>query len=189
MVSRMEPWKGHRALLGALARLAPIPGWTCWIVGGPQSPAEGAYERQLRDVARVHGLEARVRFTGHRQDVSEILGASDVFCQPNVEPEPYGMAFVEALHAGLPVVTSAIGGALEIVTGECGVLVRPGDEAALSGALSALITDPTVRDRLGRGARARLTQLGDLASSMRRLQQVLMAAGQVARPPLEAFAG
>ena len=70
-----------------------------------------------------------------------LLAAADIHCQPNTAPEPFGLAFVEALHAGLPVVTSDLGGAREIVHARCGVLVRAGDVAALGAALQALIDD------------------------------------------------
>ena len=69
------------------------------------------------------GLAERVRFLGERADVPDLLGAADIHCQPNSSPEPFGLAFVEALHAALPVVTSDAGGAREIVTPACGVLV------------------------------------------------------------------
>jgi len=55
----------------------------------------------------------RVRFVGERLDVARILAAADIFCQPNIEAEPFGIVFIEALYAGLPVVASASGGALE----------------------------------------------------------------------------
>ena len=75
----------------------------------------------------------RVRFLGQRSDIPDVLGAADIHCQPNVDPEPFGVAFVEALHAGLPVVTTAIGAAPEVVDATCGVLV-PKDAGALAGA-------------------------------------------------------
>ena len=50
-----------------------------------------------------------------------LLAAADLFCQPNTAPEPFGLSLVEALQAGLPVVTSGIGGACEIVDASCGV--------------------------------------------------------------------
>src|SRR4029079_18491879 len=85
----------------------------------------------------------RFRFVGERRDIARLLAAADIHCQPNTEPEPFGLAFVEALHASLAVVTSDLGGVREIVTPECGVLVAAGDEAALASALQALIDDPS----------------------------------------------
>jgi glycosyltransferase involved in cell wall biosynthesis len=175
-VSRMEPCKGHAAHLRALGRLRDVPGWVCWMVGGGQRGAEGAYEARLKEEARRLGVAARVRFTGQREDVSRLLAAADLYCQPNAAPDSFGLTFVEALHARLPVVTTATGGALEIVDDTCGMLVAPGDERGLAAALRTLLEDAPLRERLGtKGpARARAlcdptTQLGKLDAYLRSL--------------------
>jgi glycosyltransferase involved in cell wall biosynthesis len=80
-----------------------------------------------------------------------LLVAADIHCQPNTGPEPFGIAFVEALYAGLPVVTTAIGGGLEIVDESCGKLVAPDDANALSKVLRSLITNPGERAILAAG--------------------------------------
>ena len=103
------------------ARTASLSGWVCWTAGGAQRPAEAAYLAELRQTAARLGIAERVRFLGQRTDVPHLLAAADVHCQPNTGPEPFGLAFVEALAAGRPVVTTALGGALEIVDETCGV--------------------------------------------------------------------
>jgi glycosyltransferase involved in cell wall biosynthesis len=189
MASRLDAMKGHRVLLSALERLRQVPGWTCWIVGGAQSVEEEVYERELRQAARVFGLEARVRFAGQRSDVPALLRAADIYCQPNTAPDAFGLSFVEAMHAGLPVVTSGIGGALEIVDPDCGCLLPPGDEDALTDALRALIVDADARARMGQAARCRPAVICDPRAEMRRLQRVLAAYSPVAEEPLAALAG
>src|SRR5439155_21204224 len=91
----------------------------------------------------------RVQFLGDRIAVPDLIAAADIYCQPSTSPESCGLTFIEALWAQLPVVTSGIGGACEIVTPRCGLLVRPSDTAALSRTLSRLITDTSLRVRLG----------------------------------------
>jgi glycosyltransferase involved in cell wall biosynthesis len=172
-VSRLEAWKGQRELLRACVGLRDVPGWTCWIAGGAQRPAEAALLDELKAIARDGGIENRVRFLGERRDVPALLRAADVFCQPNVGPEPFGLSLVEALHAGLPVVTSGIGGACEIVDDSCGVLTPPGDVAAVGKALRRLITDADVRAALGRAARLRPDALCSPRQQMPRIEQVL----------------
>jgi glycosyltransferase involved in cell wall biosynthesis len=189
MASRLDAMKGHRVLISALERLRHVPHWTCWIVGGAQGADEEVYEHELRNAVRVFDLERRVRFTGQRSDVPAVLRAADIYCQPNTAPDAFGLSFVEALHAGLPVVTSALGGALEIVDGDCGCLLPPGDEDALSGALRGLIVDAGERARLGQAARNRPAVIGDPRTEMRRLQQVLAAHPPAADLPLAALAG
>ena len=172
-VSRMEAWKGHAVVVDALGRLRAQSGWVWWVVGGAQRPKEVAYVNELVAAARRLGIEDRVRWLGERRDVRRLLAAADVHCQANVAPEPYGIAYVEALAAGLPVVASRSGGAIEIVDGSCGVLVPPGDPEALAAALERLIVDRPFRATLAAGAPARARLLSDPATQMFRLADAL----------------
>jgi glycosyltransferase involved in cell wall biosynthesis len=104
--SRLEEWKGHRALLNGLGLVRDLPDWTCWIVGGVQRAHEAPYLEALKILAADLRISERVRFVGQRSDVPRLLAAADIFCQPNSGPEPFGIVFVEALYAGLPVVAS-----------------------------------------------------------------------------------
>lgn len=152
---RLEPMKGHRVLIEALARLADSPDWRCWIAGGVQRPRDHRYLDELSARVRLAGLNDRVRFLGQRSDVPQLMAAADIYCQPNVEPESFGLTFVEAQFAGLPVVTSAIGGATEIVDDACGLLLRPHDSAALADALADLLRDADRRRIMGRAGAER----------------------------------
>jgi glycosyltransferase involved in cell wall biosynthesis len=172
-VGRWGRHKGHLLHMEALARLSGRRDWACWQVGGVQRPEEAAYVEEVRALAERLGIGDRVRFLGRREDLGRLLAASDVYCQPNVGPEPFGIACIEALYAGLPVVSTPLGGPAEIVTGACGVLVPPGDPAALAGALEALIDDPDRRARLGEGGPARARELCDPAAVLARLEGVL----------------
>jgi glycosyltransferase involved in cell wall biosynthesis len=175
-VSRLERWKGHRLHLEALGKLRDLPGWTCWQVGGAQRPSEVGYERELKLLARELGIADRVRFLGQRSDVPRLLAAADVHCQPNLGPEPFGIAFVEALYAGLPVVTTAMGGALEVVDESCGVLTPPADPDALAGVLRELMADSSRRAALGAAGPARASVLSDPAARAEELSRVLETA-------------
>jgi glycosyltransferase involved in cell wall biosynthesis len=165
-VSRMEALKGQRVLLEALARLQNEPAWECWQVGGAQRPAEAHYLESLRADADRLGVSDRVRFLGQHADVPRLLSSAHVFCQPDIAPEAFGISFVEAMHARLPVVTSAIGGALEVVDDTCGVLVPPNDPAALAATLERLLRNRDERESLGRGGPPRTKALCDPETQM-----------------------
>lgn len=171
--SRMEPWKGQRLLLEGLARLRGVPGWTCWVAGGAQRPHEEAHLAELFALAQERGIAHRVRFLGQRGDVPALMAAADVFCQPNLGPEPFGIVFVEAMHAGLPLVATAIGGAREIVDPSCGILVPPEDPAALADALRRLVDEPGLRARLGAAGPAHARALCDPPRQIARLREAL----------------
>jgi glycosyltransferase involved in cell wall biosynthesis len=76
-------------------------------------------------------------------------------------PEPFGIVFIEALYTGLPVVSTAQGGALEIVDPSCGRLVAPNSPDMLADTLRILVLDRSLRVELGRNAPARAKMLCD----------------------------
>jgi glycosyltransferase involved in cell wall biosynthesis len=170
IASRLEPLKGHRVLLEALAS---VPRAIAWIAGGPQRPSERAYAAELEAIAAKLQLGARVRFLGECSFIPELLAAADIHCQPNVAPDSFGLTFVEALDAGLPVVTTALGGALEIVDASCGILVPVNAPGELATALVRLVADPAERSRLGASGRARARSLCDPAVRLTDLRATL----------------
>jgi glycosyltransferase involved in cell wall biosynthesis len=172
-VSRLEAWKGHRLHVRALSRLNDAPGWMCWFVGGPQNAEEELYLADLKTLVTELGIADRVRFLGQRSDVRHLLAAGDVFCQPNEAPEPFGIVFIEALWAGLPVVTTAIGGALEIVDESCGLLTTAGDAESLAASLRLLIESREVRTRLGAAGPARAQKLCGPEAQIRALGDLM----------------
>lgn len=175
-VSRMEAWKGHQLHLDALGKLRKLPDWKAWFVGGPQRPAERAYFESLQQTAQQLGVADRVHFLGQRSDVPRLLAAADIFCQPNTGPEPFGIVFVEALYAGLPVITTNCGGGAEIVTKKCGVLTQPGDAAALTAGLESLVVDKQRRKTLATAAPDRAQSLCDPKNQLGQLYASLSAA-------------
>jgi len=171
-VSRCEIRKGHLLHMEALSRLKSR-NWVSWIVGGPQNPTEQKYFDQVRGAAEQLGIGDRVRFLGQRSDVAQLLAGADIFCQPNHGPEPFGIVYVEALWAGLPVVTTAMGGALEIVDESCGLLSEPGNSDSLAAALDRLIESAEMRSELGRAGPARARRLCDPAAQMQVVEDLV----------------
>lgn len=172
IASRLERWKGHLLLVEALGRLRDDPRWIGWIAGGAQRGHEEIYLDEIRAAAGRAGILSRLRFLGQRADIPDVLAAADIHCQPNQGAEPFGLAFVEALYAGLPVVTTAIGAAPEIVDASCGVLV-PVDAAALAAALGRLVNDPVERTRLGGSGPLRARALCDPQARLTALHEEL----------------
>jgi glycosyltransferase involved in cell wall biosynthesis len=152
--------KGVDVLLQALAVLGergirPL----LWIAG------DGAERHALEVQAVEAGLAAQVRFLGRRSDVADLLAACDVFVLPS-RREGLGVAALEAMAAGRPVVASAVGGLQDVVVdGRTGLLVRPEDAAALAEAIARLMQDEELRRRLGSAGPQRVRE-GFLAEQM-----------------------
>lgn len=171
-VSRLERLKGQSVLLSALAQVESS-NWACWIVGGTQRPHEAEYLQELQVQAQELKIAEQVQFLGQRTDVSRLLAGADIYCQPNTGPEGFGITFVEALYAGLPVVTTAIGGGMEIVDESCGKLVPPNNAIALSEVLRSLIISPEHRATLADKGSVRAYQLCDPTGQITRLYALL----------------
>ncbi|MHB1557190.1 MAG: glycosyltransferase family 4 protein [Isosphaeraceae bacterium] len=178
--SRLERWKGQAVHLEALGRLRDVAGWECWITGSPQKAGEAEFLAELESAAERSGIAGRVRFLGLRKDIFPLMAAADIFCQPNSGPEPFGIVFVEALHAGLPVVTSGFGGAVEIVDSTCGILTEPGDANAVATALRGLIEDAPRRRALGAAGPKKAESLCDPGRQLNAVANLLGPDGKVA---------
>jgi glycosyltransferase involved in cell wall biosynthesis len=143
-LTALVPRKGLDVLLDALAlpalRDAPL---VLWIAGA------GAARAELESRAAARGVAARVRFLGRRDDKADLLAACDLLVLPS-RREGLGVAALEAMACGRPVVASRIGGLADAVADErTGLLVRPEDPEALAAALSRLASDAPLRARLG----------------------------------------
>jgi glycosyltransferase involved in cell wall biosynthesis len=142
-VAHLYPRKDVATLLKAVTRLPNDV--RLRVVGiGPE-------RARLEQLSRDLGLGGRVAFLGHVafQSLAAEYRNADVFCLPSRQ-EGFGIVFLEAMAASLPIVAARAAAVPEIVTdGECGLLVPPGDAEALAFALDRLLDDPDERRRLG----------------------------------------
>ena len=149
VVAQLIERKGHRFLLRALPPLArTYPGLAVFFFG--QGPLAQTLAREAADL----GLAGVVRLAGFRDDLADILPCLDILVHPALM-EGLGVSLLQAASAGVPIVASRAGGIPEAVRdGENGLLVPPGDSAALGAALAALLADAERRHALGAGGRA-----------------------------------
>ena len=150
IAARLQRWKGQDVVLRAFASLARRrPGSRLFVIGGPLFGIEPDYPGVLRGLAEDLGIAGRVVFTGHRTDIPDCLAALDVAVHASVRPEPFGLALVEAMAAGTPLVAADAGAIREIVSpGADGLVTPPGDAEALAAVLLALHDDPARRASL-----------------------------------------
>ncbi len=152
-VAKLRPEKGHDLLLAAFALVRQkVPDARLVLVG------DGDLRPGLEAEAGARGVGDCVEFTGAVASIWPYLAEADVFVLAS-QSEAFGMAIVEAMGAGLPVVAPAVGGIPELVVpGVTGELFPPGDHEALADRLVRLLTSP--EDRAGMAAAARATADG-----------------------------
>ncbi|WP_210416605.1 glycosyltransferase [Tomitella fengzijianii] len=152
IVAALRPEKDHELFLDAARRVLSVVADAHFLVVGG-----GARRERLESLACVQGLRERVVFTGDREDVPSLLRAMDVvvLCSRTVECFP--ISLLEAMAAGRPVVSTAVGGVPEIVAdGVTGYLVPIGDAASLAARVIRLLRDPAQCRKFGSAARARV---------------------------------
>ena len=142
MVARLDPIKDQATLLRAFAA-ARQPGWQLQLVGeGPDRP-------RLEALARELGLDPAQLLLGRRSDIPELLGQADLFAFSTTPAEGFGIALIEALAAGLPVIASDVPACREVLRdGEAGELLPPGDAAAWATRLAELMGSREQRQEL-----------------------------------------
>jgi len=178
MAARFERWKGHDVLVKAAAQLSTDRPWRIWIAGAAQTSAEQRYASQVASTlaALAPDLRQRIAFLGERTDVPTLMRLADIYCQPNLKGEPFGMAIAEAMRSRLPSVISGGGGSAELLDESCAIGTAPGDTAAVAAALQALIGDVRLRTVMGEAAAGRAARLTDPASRVRDLADVVLGA-------------
>ncbi len=176
-VARHDPRKGIHVLLRALARLraAQVPFRAC-LVGG------WSLLDDHRRLAADLGLGRETVLTGFVPDAFPYLQHADVFVLPSLQEGSGSLALLEALQAGAPVVASGVDGIPEDVTdGEDGLLVPPGDSAALAEALARLLRSQELRAGLARAGRATYKRRFSAEAMTAALRDVYAEAGFVSR--------
>jgi glycosyl transferase family 1 len=175
-LASITPRKGHDVLVEALAGVADLD-WTCECVGSVRRDPE--HVARVRDLIDRHGLADRMSLSGPLPDaeLADLFGRTDLLVLAS-RGETFGMVVTEALARGVPVLTSAVD-ALPDTLGRThdgtvpGMLVPPGDAAALSAALRTYLTDSSLRGRLHEAARERRRELDDWTTAAAKLAAVL----------------
>jgi glycosyltransferase involved in cell wall biosynthesis len=163
---RLLKGKGLETLVEAFAGLAPAAPAPHLLIVGSGAGQALSVEGALKADVEGRGLASRVTFTGRVENVEEYLRASDVFAFPSVF-EALGLSLIEASATGLPCVGSRTGGIVDVIEdGVSGLLVAPGDVAALREALQRLALDPERRAALGSQGRAAALARFDLRASV-----------------------
>jgi len=167
-VGSLAPHKGQAVLLRAFAALdARDRAGTLVLVG------DGAERAALEGLADLLGVRGQVLFLGQRPDVRSFLAGFDLLVAPSIGREGLGVAVLEGMDAGLPVVASRVGGLPEALEdGRTGILVPEGDPAALSAAMTAVLSRPDRGAALGAEGKRAVEERFRAAAMVRRIETI-----------------
>ena len=185
-LSVLQRRKGADVLLRAMpAVLRAVPRARLLLAGDDPS----GLRPELEHLAASLGVAHAVTFWGPVAPGDEAFAMhrrARVFCQPSIG-EPFGMAVLEAMATGRPVVATAAGGVTDIVVdGEGGRLIRPGDERLLADALISVLSDPAAAARMGAANRRRVEQRFDLDGVTSKIEAVYASLAGVRKDPVHA---
>jgi glycosyltransferase involved in cell wall biosynthesis len=153
-VGNFREQKGHRDLVAAFERVhSELPDARLMLVG------DGELRGEIEETVRRLGISGSVHFAGELEDVWPQYAAADLFALASLY-EPLGIAVIEAMAAGLPIVATNVGGIRELVEPDAtGLLVPPHDVDALANAMLALLRSSDLRSRLSEASRIRAEEM------------------------------
>lgn len=174
-VGRLVHQKNYETALDALSRLSDIPFRYVVLGDGPDREALVSRAKRL-------GICDRVEFRGHVDDVDAALAGADIFLIPS-RWEGFGLAAVEAMNVGLPVIASDVPGLREVVgtDGKCARLVAPEDPGGVADAIASLLASREVRHQMGCNGFERSLQFDRSAMTKRYME--LYAEVQLGKVP------
>ena len=163
MLGELSPVKGPKEFVRAAAIIASQRADVEFIIAGRDNSTDGEYRRELMQLVESTSFAERIRIVESRIDVAEFLSRLDVFVSAS-SSEAFGLAIVEAMAAGVPVVATASDGAREIITdSQTGRLVPIGDVDELAKRIGELLADSAERKRLAGNARDKAFEKFSLA--------------------------
>ncbi len=181
-IGRLTPIKGHRELLRAFAAVAKTFPKSKLFIVGQASPRHERYLKELQEMTLRLGIGHQVEFTGHEPDVAGHLAQVDLLVLPSVGEEAFGRALIEAGACGVPAIGTRIGGISEVIADrKSGLLVPPGDPAALSQAILKLLKDRAWAAELAQENRRRVETLFPLTRMVQETLSVYTEASQTLR--------
>lgn len=145
VVASLQPHKGHKVLIEAFAKIIKKAPHTRLIIIG-----EGPLKDSLSGLVSKKGLSMYIKFLGEQDNVYQYLSISDLFVLPSIEREGLGLALIEAMAMGLPVIGSDLGGIKELIApGSNGRLFQPGNASELANEMYSIINDEAESKKMG----------------------------------------
>ncbi len=172
-IGRITPWKGQHYFLQAMEEVvkqhANIKVLIVGEAGSTRKDKE--YLTLLKNMAQKPSLNKHVFFTGNRNDIAEIMSASDIVVHSASEPEPFGLVLAEAMATGTALIATKAGGPLEIIKdGITGLLVPMKSASGIKNAIQKLLESDTLRTTISENARKDVAERFSIAQHVNKVQ-------------------
>lgn len=176
-ISRITEGKGHLEFIEAARMVLDEYSEITFLIVGGEVGGSGQLTVKLKERTTSLGMSDKVIFTGWRDDIPNILSALDIFVHYPTSPEGLGIANLEAMASGKPVIVSRTGGLPEaVVDGVTGIVLDPGDPGQLSRAIIRLLKDEELRKAMGERARRRAEEMFDMEKNVKKMEEVFLGA-------------
>ena len=167
IVGRMDQWKGHRYFLEAAQKVLTHLSASRFLVVG-----DGTLRNELEVLSKELGIVNNVIFCGYRNDIPEILAASNILVSASLA-EHFGRVIIEAMAMAKPVVGTRAGGVPEIVIdGQTGILVEPASSEEMARAILSLLADPEHARAMGVAGLKRVRDCFSLEKHIRQIEKI-----------------
>lgn len=181
-VGRLDPVKDIRGLVEVFARFRknlPLNRERARLLIVGDGTERGTAESVIAD----RGLGESVLLTGLRTDIPQCMAAMDIYLQPSYY-EGHSLTILEAMAAGLPVVSTSVGGTPEIIEdGRSGLLYRPGDYEQMAAAMLSLYGQPALRAEIGNSGRKRVAEHFSVDTMVRRYEELYRRVVRIVERP------
>lgn len=172
MIGHLAPIKGHEDFIRAAAIVCARRDDVEFIIAGEDKSRTGENRLTIEKLIEESSLSQRVRLLGWVDDVANLLPTLDLFVSPS-RSEPFGLSIIEAMAAGVPVIATSSEGAREIIEADkTGCLIPIFDTEALANAVSALLDDPKMRERLAANAFREVSERFSLDRMVEKTEQI-----------------
>ncbi|MCM2675915.1 glycosyltransferase family 4 protein [Alkalicoccobacillus plakortidis] len=146
IIGRLAPWKGQDTFIKAATSFLNTNNGNYevefYVVGGSGIEGSSAYEEYLYKLSRETIHHHKIKFTGYLSDMDKVYDELDIIIAPSKNPEPFGRVIIEAQMAGKPIISTAMGGVLELINHEeTGLLIESDDHESLEKYIKKLIVD------------------------------------------------
>lgn len=170
VVGNVKWWKGQETVIRSMKHVKEsFPDSKCLIIGDNVK----AYLDHIKTIVKNENLENCIIFTGHRNDIPDLINSLSVLIHASTLPEPFGRVLLEGMALEKPIISTNIGAGPEIIEdGKTGLLVNPGDEKSLAEAIISMLKDPPKALNMGKAGRIRLEKYFHISENIRKTEEL-----------------